>query len=77
MDGSVGFIGSAILLPVQVTNEKVKALMELAQIKQEYQLLQEYDLFSIGILPVSYKLLFSFFFCNCFCFPVLELQFYH
>ncbi|XP_075673958.1 uncharacterized protein LOC142643291 isoform X4 [Castanea sativa] len=40
---------------LQVTNEKVKALMELAQIKQEYQLLQEYDLFSIGILPLSYN----------------------
>lgn len=30
---------------VQVTNEKVKALMEMAQLKQELHLLQEYDFF--------------------------------
>lgn len=28
----------------QVTNEKVKALMELAQLKQSYHLLKEYDI---------------------------------
>ncbi|KAH7575412.1 hypothetical protein JRO89_XS02G0103800 [Xanthoceras sorbifolium] len=39
---------------LQVTNEKVKALMELAQLKQEYQSLQEYDL----LLTVSYCLAF-------------------
>lgn len=38
-------MGWANILFVQVTNEKVKALMELAQLKQEYQLLQEYDFF--------------------------------
>lgn len=43
-------IDSAIFLPFQVTNEKVKALMDFAQLKQEYQLLREYDLFSFRIL---------------------------
>lgn len=37
-------------LLVQVTNEKVRALMELAQLKQEYRLLKGYDFSIISFL---------------------------
>lgn len=40
------------VLTFQVTTEKVKALMELAQLKQDYQLLQEYD--SLFLFPQNY-----------------------
>ncbi|KAF7127625.1 hypothetical protein RHSIM_Rhsim11G0152600 [Rhododendron simsii] len=38
---------------LQVMNEKVKALMELAQLKQNYQRLQEYDSFSFTLFETS------------------------
>lgn len=41
------------VLTFQVTTEKVKALMELAQLKQDYQLLQEYD--SLFLFPLNYQ----------------------
>lgn len=50
---------------VQVTNEKVRALMELAQLKQDYRLLKGYD-FSI----------ISFLFPHCYpsCMPYVIIR---
>lgn len=49
-----------LFFPLQVTNEKVKALVELAQLKQENHLLQEYEFSYLVLIFIIQLFLFNF-----------------